>query len=123
MTLDRNFSITPHDSYLRIEPDNEFVLKKEQESDFIKMVRRVCRTVFCHNVLICRDLFCGRSDTLELLEFGCEIAASRIVFAVVGSPDHYTTDKEFLENVVWNRGGAIRFFGDEQDALAWLGVD
>lgn len=97
------------------------VLLKEQ-SEMLSAILAACDDADCSKVLLRGSETDVNLSTMDILELGNEIANSRLQIAVVESHSASADDVAFLENVAWNRGGIIRFFGSESDARDWLAV-
>ena len=87
----------------------------------LKDVSTFCRKAGCRKVLMLGP----QTKNLTVADihiFGTEAAKLWVQIAVVEYHVASNRDVRFLENVMWNRGGSIRFLDAEEEAKDWLGV-
>ncbi len=80
----------------------------------------VCKESGCRKVLILGPKTHVSLETMDIYDLGDQIAATRLQIAIVESHDASDDDENFLETVVFNRGGPLQFFVDEEEAKNWL---
>ncbi len=119
-TSEQTISIQP--GYLLVErPHGYKVVLSEQPAEFMK-ISAACREAGCRKVLILGQKTRVSLSTLDIYELGEKITKMGLQTAIVESHDASSDDVGFLETVVFNRGGTIQFFDNEQDAKNWLEV-
>lgn len=109
--------------YVRVYRSGGGRCSPEHELQFLRSLTEICNESSRHNVLLVGSGPKADLSALDLLELGRAISESGLNIAAVCNQNIVEEDAEFLQDIVWNRGGAIRFFIDEQAALEWLGVD
>ncbi len=119
-TSEQTISIQP--GYLRVErPQRYKVVLSEQPAELMK-ISASCREAGCRKVLIVGPRTRVSLSTLDIYQLGEKITKMGLQIAIVESHDAPGDDVGFLETVVFNRGGTIQFFDNEQDAKNWLEV-
>ncbi len=101
-------------------PDYE-VVWSEQPANLLEL-SAYCKDAGCRKVLILGPRTKVRLSVSDIYKLGNEIAKLGLQIAVVELHDASKKDVRFLGNVVSNRGRAIQFFDNEQDAKDWLGI-
>ena len=114
---------TVEDGYVRVYRSSSGVCSPEHELQFLRSLGDICVQSERNNVLLIGSGPQADLSALDLLELGRAISESGLNIAAVCNRNIVNEDAEFLQDIVWNRGGAIRFFDDEQPALEWLGID
>jgi len=117
---DYKMSIQPGNVLLERPPDYE-VTMNEQPAMLTDM-SAFCKAASRRKVLILGPQTKVNLSANDVLDLGKEIANLNLRIAVVESHDASNEDVDFLENVVWNRGGSIRFFNSEMEAKYWLQI-
>ncbi len=117
---DYKMSIQPGYVLLERPPDYEVVLNEQPA--MLTDMSAFCKAVSRRKVLILGQKTKVNLSALDILDLGKEIAKLNLQIAVVESHDASNEDVDFLENVVWNRGGSIRFFDSEMEAQYWLRI-
>ena len=82
----------------------------------LKEVSAFCKEAGCKRVLVLGSRTKVNLTLADIQVFGTEAAKLRLQVAVVESHDASNEYVNFLENVMWNRGGSIQFFDDEKEA-------
>ncbi len=118
--LEQKISIQP--GYVLVErpPDYE-VVWSEQPARLME-ISAFCKEAGCRKVLVVGPRTKVTLSTFDIFELGEEIAKLGLQIAVVELHDASKEDVRFLELVATNRGRAIQFFDNEQDAKDWLGI-
>lgn len=116
-----NFNV--EDGYIRVYRSSTGICSPEHELQFLRSLAEICGQSDRNNVLLIGSGPKADLCALDLLELGRAISVSGLNIAAVCNRNIVDEDAEFLQDIVWNRGGAIRFFAEEQPALEWLGVD
>jgi hypothetical protein len=92
------------------------------DQNIFQNIAALCRDYGCERVLLdARELAVdlGAWDLHQLGSFVSEVPDKAIKFAMLGTQDQVPADK-FIENVATNRGGRLRVFTEEDEAVAWL---
>ncbi len=121
--LESNIKITRRQGYMIVDRPARYTVKPDYEIRLYEQLVDACRQAHCKNVLMRGPDTRVNLSTMEVLDLGAHIADTRLNVAVAETHNASQDDVEFLQNVVWNRGGALRFFDSEREALHWLGVD
>ncbi len=119
---DAKNKISIHPGYVLVErPQNHTVLLADQPT-FLREVASVCEAASCGAVLIRGTSTKVKLSIMDVYELGKRIAGLGLQIAIVESHDASSSRVEFLESAATIRGGAIKFFDNEQHAKDWLGV-
>ncbi len=108
--------------YVLFERPRDYVVVLDEQPAMLAELAAACKQAGTRNVLILGPKTKVGLSTLDGLELGEQIANSRLRIAIFEEHDAANEDVEFLENVVWNRGGLIRFFDSKKEAENWLGT-
>jgi len=116
------YRISHQPGYVLVErlPDYEVVF--DEMPEFLAEMSAFCDEVDCRKVLLLGPKTNVNLSTLDLYDLGERIAGTRLQIAMVESHDASDADEEFLETVVFNRGGPIQFFANQDDAKHWLEI-
>ena len=116
------YTISIRSGYVLVErvPGYEVVL--EDQPAMLAAVSAACKDANCRNVLLMGPRTKVRLSPMDIFDLGKAIAKLDLKFAVVEIHDALDEDVDLLESVAFNRGGAIEFFDNEQNAKNWLGV-
>lgn len=106
--------------YVLVERPPDYEVVSDDMPEFLTEMSAFCDEAGCRKVLILGPKTQVDLSTLDLFELGEEIASSRLQIAMVESHDASDKDENFLETVVFNRGGPFQFFDTEDDAKHWL---
>jgi len=118
--LDQKMSIQP--GYVRVERSMDYeVVSHEQPAQLMEMAA-FCKMANRRKVLILGSKTKVSLGELDIYDLGKEIAKLNLKIAVAELHDASKEDVKFLETVVWNRGGPIKFFDSEMEAKYWLGL-
>lgn len=117
-STDYKISIQP-DFVLVERPDNYKIHIKNMPA-MLTELSAACAEAGCRKVLIVGPKTKIHLDTLDIFNLGEQIAGLRLQIAIVESHDASIDDENFLETVVFNRGGPLQFFMDEEEAKDWL---
>lgn len=121
---DATYKISARPGYILCEdPPGYEVMWSEMEPK-IEAIRAACERAECHKVLVrCPDIHM-KLTTIEYFDLGKAIGEMNIQIAFEMTGDTLTAKNlTLLENAASNRGSPIRFFDNEADAKAWLGVE
>jgi hypothetical protein len=91
-----------------------------EQAAMLKEVSTFCKEAGCTKVLVLGPKTKVNLTVVDIYGFGTEAAKLHLQVAVVESHDASKEDVSFLETVMQNRGGSIRFFDTEKKAKAWL---
>jgi len=117
-----DYKISVQSNFVLVErPKNYEVVLKEMPAMLTKL-SAVCKESGCRKVLILGSKTKVNLDTLDIYNLGEQIASLRLQIAIVESHDASIDDENFLETVVFSRGGPLQFFMDEGDAKDWLEI-
>ena len=116
-----NYEISVRHDYVLVERPQNFSVVIDEQPALLSELSAACKRADTRNVLILGPKTKVSLSVLDIFELGIEIADSRLRIALVEEHDATSEDLEFLENVVWNRGGVIRFFDSKDEAEDWLG--
>jgi hypothetical protein len=111
-------SIQPDHLLVERPPGYQVVLN--QQLAMLAELSAVAKEAGRRNVLVLGTDTDVQLSVRDIYTFAEEAAKLRLRVAVVESHDASTRDVNFLENVMWNRGGSIRFFDSEDAARDWL---
>ena len=123
MSQSSHFTIGAKDGFL------EFVMPSGSTSDHragniqLQEIIHACGQAQVKKALVIAPDIDVKFDSAGLFELGKGIAGARIQIAI-HAPNHNAPPgaTEFMEAVVANRLGSLRFFDDKQAALTWLGI-
>ena len=117
---DHKMSIQP--GYVRVERCKDYeVVLQDQPAQLMEMAA-FCKIANRRKVLILGPKTKVSLGELDIYDLGKEIAKLNLKIAVAESHDASKEDVRFLETVVRNRGGPIKFFDSEMEAIYWLGL-
>ena len=115
-----NISIRPE--YVLVERPRDYEVVAGEMPAMLSEMSAVCKEAGCRKVLILGSRTHVSLETMDIYDLGDQIATTRLQIAIVESHDASADDENFLETVVFNRGGPLQFFSDEEDAKNWLEV-
>ncbi len=117
---DYKMSIQP--GYVLVErPQDYEVVLKEQRGTLMEM-SAFCKAAARRKVLILGPKTKVNLSESDIFDLGNEIAKLNLQIAVVESHDASNEEVNFLETVVFNRFGSIRFFDTQKEAKGWLRI-
>ena len=116
----QKISIQP--GYVLVERAKNYQVIGSEQTVALMQISAACEEAGCQKVLVLGSKTKVRLSTQDIFDLGEGIAKLGLQIAVVESHDASTKDVKFLEQVVENRGGPLRFFDREQDAKEWLGL-
>ena len=117
---DYKISIRPE--YVLVERPRDYEVVFGEMPAMLSELSAVCKEAACRKVLILGPKTHVSLETMDIYDLGDQIAATRLQIAIVESHDASDDDENFLETVVFNRGGPLQFFIDEEEARNWLEV-
>jgi hypothetical protein len=106
--------------YVLIERAENYEVTLERMSAMLAELSAACEETGCRKVLIVGPKTTVNLQTVDIYDLGAQIAALHLTIAIAESHNAAKDDESFLETVVFNRGGPLRFFTNEQDARDWL---
>ena len=112
--------ITRQTGYLVAEVPKEMPKQSGDETRLLASITAACKNEQLSNVLVIGADLWVNTSTMEILELGSCIAETGLRIAVLMSGEVPEENVQFLDNVVWNRGGMLRFFDNQAKAEAWL---
>lgn len=115
-----NYKISNQHDYVLLERPRNYVVVPDEQPAMLAELMNACQQAGTRNVLIVGPNTKVALSTMDGIELGEKIAESRLRIAIVEVHDAANEDVEFLENVVWNRGGQIQFFDSKKEAEDWL---
>ncbi len=108
--------------YVRVERCKDYeVVLHEQLAQLMEMAA-FCKMANRQKVLVLGSKTKVSLGELDIYDLGKKIAKLNLKIAIAESHDAAKEDVKFLEAVVWNRGGPIKFFDSEMEAKYWLGL-
>ena len=117
---DYKISIRPE--YVLVERLRDYEVVLGEMPAMLSELSAVCKESGCRKVLILGPKTHVSLKTMDIYDLGDQIATTRLQIAIVESHDASDDDGDFLETVVFNRGGLLQFFVDEEEARNWLEV-
>ena len=112
--------ISIQDDYVLVDRPAGYEATLTRQLWMLEETARICDETRRYKVLIRGTDTHVNLSTMDILDLGNAIANTRLRIAVVEKHNAPGTDIEFLEDVIWNRGGRLHFFDDEDDAMEWL---
>ena len=119
---DSNYKMSAQPGYVLVERSPDFEVDLDGQREILADMSDFCEAADCRKVLIVGPKTTVKLSLLDIYELGEEIAKLHLQIAVAESHDASSDDEEFLETVVFNRGGPIQFFESENEARDWLRV-
>ena len=119
---DPDYAISIQPGYVLVETPPNYDVVWIEHQPMLQAISAACSEAGCRKVLLRGSNTNVKLTTPEIFELGEEIAKLNLKIAIVQFHDASQENEELLENAATNRGGPIRFFDNEQDARAWLGV-
>ena len=116
----QKISIQP--GYVLIERAKNYQVVWSEQTEALMQISAACEKAGCRKVLVLGPRTKVKLSTQDIFDLGEGIAKLGLQIAVVESHDASIKDVKFLEQVVENRGGPLRFFDSEQGAKEWLGL-
>lgn len=117
-----DYNISIQDGYVLVERPEGYEVVANALPAMLMKLSAFCKTASCQKVLVLGPKTQVDLALLDIYDLGSEIANLHLQIAMVESHDVSDEDVSFLENVVANRGGPIRFFDTEKEAKEWLEV-
>ena len=117
-----DYKISSQPDYVLIERPNDYEVVLNEMPAMLAEMSAVCKEAGCRKVLILGPKTKVNLDTLDIYDLGQQIAKLHLQIAMVESHDASDDDENFLETVVFNRGGPLQFFINEKAAKDWLGI-
>ena len=117
---DYKLSIQP--GYILLERPPDYEVTMNEQPAMLTDMSAFCKTASRRKVLILGPKTIVNLSANDILDLGKEIAKLNLKIAVAELHDASKEDVKFLETVVWNRGGPIKFFDSEMEAKYWLGI-
>ena len=117
-----DYKMSIQDDYVLVERPAGYEVVANALRAMLMELSAFCKTAGCQKVLVLGPKTKVNLALLDLYDLGSEIADLQLQIAMVESHDASDEDVSFLENVVANRGGPIRFFDSEKEAKGWLEV-
>jgi len=117
-----DFKISIQPKYVLVERPLDYEVVLGEMPAMLAELSAVCKEAGCQKVLILGSKTHVSLETMDIYDLGDQIATTRLQIAIVESHDASDDDENFLETVVFNRGGPLQFFIDEEEARNWLEV-
>ena len=117
-----DYKISNQPGYILVERTQGYEVVLDDQPAMLADISAACKEAGYRKVLLLGPETKVKLSIMDIFELGQEIANVGLKIAVVESHDALTESVDFLENVTFNRGGAIEFFDDERDAKNWLGI-
>ena len=117
---DYKISIRPE--YVLVERPRDYEVVLDEMPAMLSELSAVSKEAGYRKVLIIGPKTHVSLETMDIYDLGDQIATTRLQIAIVESHDASDDDENFLETVVFNRGGPLQFFIDEEEARNWLEV-
>ena len=117
-----DYKISIQSEYVLVERPRDYEVVLNEQPAMLMELSSVCEEAACRKVLILGPRTKVSLSELDIYDLGKEIAKLNLKIAVAESHDASKEDVKFLETVVWNRGGPIKFFDSEMEAKYWLGM-
>jgi len=117
-----DYKISIQSDYVLVERSKGYEVVLNEMPAMLTELSAACNEANCRKVLILGPRTKVRLETLDIYDLGEQIASSRLQIAIVESHDASADDENFLETVVFNRGGPLQFFINEEEAKDWLGI-
>ena len=108
--------------YVLVERPVGYEVVLSEQPAMLMEISTFCNEAGCRKVLIIGPKTKVNLTVADIYALGAEAANLRLQVALVESHDASKEDVSFLETVIWNRGGSIRFFDTEQEAKDWLAI-
>ena len=117
------YNIVPKNGYVVLQHEAGYtVALDEQRAVFIEL-DEACERIGSRKVLVSGPDTHVDLSTFDLFELGQQIAQLGLQVAILENDDASQMARSFLETVTFNRSRPLRFFGTEEEAMAWLEVD
>ena len=117
-----DYKMSIQDGYVLVERPEGYEVVANALPAMLMELSAFCKTSGCQKVLVLGPKTKVHLALMDIYDLGSEIANLHLQIAMVESHDASGEDVSFLENVVANRGGPIRFFDSANEAKEWLGV-
>ena len=117
-----DYKISVQDGYVLVERPEDYEVVANELPAMLTELSTFCDKAGCQKVLVLGPKTKVNLALLEIYDLGSELAEMQLQIAMAESHDASDEDVRFLENVVANRGGPIRFFDTEKEAKNWLGI-
>jgi len=117
-----DYEISIRHDYILVERPEDYEVILGEMPAMLAELSAVCKEVGCRKVLILGSKTHVSLETMDIHDLGNLIANTHLQIAIVESHDASDDDENFLETVVFNRGGPLQFFVDEEEAKNWLAV-
>ena len=117
-----DYKISIQSEYVLVERPRDYEVVLNEQPAMLMELSSVCEEAACRKVLILGPKTKVNLATLDILDLGRAIAKQDLRIAMVEAHDASDEDVNFLGDVVWNRGGSIRFFDSEMEARYWLRI-
>ena len=117
---DPDYKISYRSDHVLVERSPGYKVVLDKMPAFLRDLSTFCDEAGCRKVLLLGTKTDVDLSTLDIYDLGEQIARLRLQIAIVESHDASDDDEQFLETVVFNRGGPLQFFASEQDAKDWL---
>ena len=117
-----DYKITIRSGYVLVERPQDYEVTLNEQPAMLMELSSVCEEADCRKALILGPKTKVNLSTFDILDLGQQIAKLDLRIAIVESHDASNEDVNFLEKVVWNRGGYIRFFDSKMEAKYWLEI-
>jgi hypothetical protein len=117
--------ISIRQGYVLVERPDDYEIDLSQQRKDLARIAALCAEANCRKVLALggRARLKVKISGVDIFGLGKSVAELGLTVAVVMPHDGSKEDERFFEDVVTNRGAAIRFFSNEQEARKWLGID
>ena len=117
------YVISVQDEYVLVDNPPDYVVAREDLASKLREVSARCSEAGLRKVLVRSTTVQFQLSMLDFYDTGVDVAKTRLRFAIcIGVHNITARDETFLENVAVNRGGSLRFFQNETEALNWLDV-
>ncbi len=117
-----DYKMSVQAGYVLVERPEDYEVVANELPAMLTDLSAFCKETNCQKVLVLGPKTKVDLALLDIYDLGSEIANLQLQIAMLESHNASDEDVSFLENVVANRGGPIRFFDTENEAKEWLGV-
>ena len=117
-----DYKISSQPGFVLVERPYDYEVVLDEQPATLTKISALCDETGCRKVLILGPKTKVNLSVLDIYDLGEVIAKSHLQIAIAESHDASKDDEDFLETVVFNRGGPLQFFDTEKEAKSWLGV-
>jgi hypothetical protein len=117
-----DYKVSSQPGFVLVERPYDYEVVLDEQPATLAKISALCDETGCRKILILGPKTKVKLSVMDIYDLGEEIAKMHLQVAIAESHDASKDDEDFLETVVFNRGGPLQFFETEKEAKSWLGV-